>query len=108
MDRFVRVLGQTELDPTRTNDLKEVEFFRILENFKLETLFPDTTNLTKRQLRQFIFQFEKYLGSKPSVDEDEQDEHAHLVRRLQFEKKAEKEEWVKKLKEKYTEVAFGP
>ena len=40
MDRFVRVLGQTELDPTRTctNDLKGVDFFRILENFILETI----------------------------------------------------------------------
>ena len=31
MNRFLRVLGQTELDLSRTNDSKGVDFFQILE-----------------------------------------------------------------------------
>lgn len=95
MDRFVNVLKETELDPTRTNDLKLVDFFRILENFILETLSVNNANLTKIQLRQFVLQFDKYLRLAPLVDKSEQDEQAHLVRRRQFEKKAEKEKFSK-------------
>lgn len=105
MDRFVRVLGQ-KLDPNCTNDLKGVDLFRILENFIVKTVCPDTTNLTKRQLHLFILRFEKYLGLKPLVDKDKHDERDHLVRRLKFEKKAKKENWVKKFKKKYAEMAW--
>lgn len=125
MDRFVKVLGQKteELNRRRTarttchtNDfLNEecviIDFFPILENFIHDTLRPaNKGNLTKHQLRQFISQFEKYLGLKPLLIEDDEDQHHdgqdHLVRRLQFEKKAKKEKWVKKLKEKYAEMAW--
>lgn len=94
-----------------------LDFFRILGNFILDTLRPaNKGNLTKHQLRQFISQFEKYLlGLKQPflpVEDDDEDQHHDeqdhfLVRgRLQFEKKAKKEKWVKKLKEKYTEMAW--
>ena len=106
MDRFVRVLGQTELDPTRTNDLRGVAFFRILENFILETIRPNTTTLTKRQLHIFILQFKKYLDFKPLIGENQLDERNHLVRRIQFVEKAEKEKWIEKLKEKCNKIAW--
>lgn len=41
MDRFLDVLGQTEMDPSRTNDLKGTDFFFIPENFIHETLMFD-------------------------------------------------------------------
>ena len=104
MDRFVDVLGETELDPTRTNDLKSVDFFRILENFILETLRINTNDLSKIQLRQFVLQFEKYLQIAPFDDKNEHDERAHLVKRRQFVKKVEKEKWVEKLKEKFSKM----
>lgn len=91
MDRFVRVLGQTEFDTIRSNDLQGMSFFRILENFIVETVFPDSTNLTKRQLHLFILRFKKYLSLKPAIVKDEHDEQDHLVGRLEFEMKARKE-----------------
>lgn len=106
MDRFVRVLGQTELDPTRTNDLKGVDFFRILENFILETILPNTTMLTKRQLHIFILEFQKYLNFKPLMGKTQVDEQDHLARRIQFVKKAKKEKWIEKLLEKCNKIAW--
>ena len=82
MDRFFRVLDQTELDPTCTNNLKDVDFFRILENFILESIFPNTTTFIKWQLHIFIFQFEKYLNLKLLIGKNQPDERNHLVRRI--------------------------
>lgn len=105
MDRFVRVLGQTELDPTRTNNLKGADFFRILENFHLETILPNSTNLTKRQINIFLLRFRKYLDSKPLMKKNQREEREHLVRRVQFVKKAKKQKWVEKLQEKFDKMA---
>ena len=44
MDRFLDVLGQTEMDPTLTNDTKGGDFFHILENFIRESSEPRTTH----------------------------------------------------------------
>lgn len=38
MHQFLKVLGQTEMDPNLTNDSKAVDFFYILENFMHETV----------------------------------------------------------------------
>jgi hypothetical protein len=47
MDRFVDVLRQIELNPSRTNDVMGVDFFRLLENFILEALDSSSVGLTR-------------------------------------------------------------
>lgn len=61
MSQFLRVLGQIELDPSRTNDEKNVDFFQFLENFIGETLQTSKPELSKRQLNKFVFTLENYL-----------------------------------------------
>lgn len=81
-----------------------VDFFRILENFILETLYININNFSKIQLWQFVLQFEKYLQIALFDDKNKQDEQAHLIRQRQFVKKVEKEKWVEKLKEKFSKM----
>lgn len=85
-----------------TNDLKGVDsFFRILENFILETILPNSTTLTKRHVYIFLLRFQKYLDSSKPCDGKKTNvmsERDHLVRRVQFvKKKKKKERWVEKL-----------
>ena len=101
MDRFVDVLGETEIDPSRTNDLKGTDFFYILENFIQETLSPLGCVLTKRQLGSFLLALEKYLLLEPEKESDSEEEISHLERRGNFCTKVEKKQWVVKLREKW-------
>ncbi len=61
MNRFSRVLRQKELDFSRTNDSKSVDFFQILENFILESLGLSTSELTRAQLHEYLLAIENYL-----------------------------------------------
>lgn len=106
MDCFVRVLGQTELNPTPTNDLKGVKFFRILEKFIQGTILPNSNTLTKRQMNIFICQFQKYLKSKLFVGKNQHNKRDHLVRRVEFVKNTKKEKWIEKLQEKAEKLCF--
>lgn len=87
------VLGQTELDPSRTNDLKGVDFFRILENFIRETLESSSPGLTKAQLRRFVLVLEQYLALKMDVQSRPKHdaESDHMKRRKQFLNKLQKQ-----------------
>lgn len=58
------VLAQTELNPSKTNDLKGVDFFRILENFIKECRGPPSAGLTTAQLHRFVDVLEVYAASK--------------------------------------------
>ncbi len=100
MNRFLRVLGQTELDLSRTIDSKSVDFFQILENFILESLGTSTPDLTRTQLHKYLLTLENYLQLTIPAKSSNWDDQAHLNRRVKFEKKAKKEKWVAKLKEK--------
>lgn len=100
MNRFLRVLGQTELDLSRTNDSKGVDFFPILEIFMLETLGASTLDLTRVQLHKYVLALENCLELAPPTKSSNRDEQAHLDRRVKFEKMAKQEKWVAKLKEK--------
>lgn len=62
MSQFLRVLGQIEVDPSRTNDEKNVDFFQFLENFIGETLKTSKPELTKRKLNKFVVTLEKIHG----------------------------------------------
>ncbi len=104
MNRFLRVLGQTELDLSRTNDSKSVDFFQILENFILESLGASTPDLTRAQLHKYVLALENYLQLTIPAKSSNWDDQAHLNRRVKFEKKAEKEKWVAKLKEKVLSI----
>ena len=100
MNRFLRILEQTELDLSRTNDPKGVDFFQILENFMLKTLGASNLDLTRVQLHKYVLALENYLQLTPPAKSSNRDEQVHLNRRVKFEKKAKQEEWVAKLKEK--------
>lgn len=100
MNRFLRVLGQTESDLSRTNDSKGVDFFQILENFMIESLGSSTPELTRSQLHKYVLALENYLQLTPPAKSSNWDEQAHLNRRVNFQKKAEQKKWVAKLKEK--------
>lgn len=82
MDRLLDVLSQTEQDPSRMNDEKGKDLFRILENFIREALSLSAAGLTRRQLYQFLVALAKYLASKPGGNLETQTEleFLHLER----------------------------
>ena len=98
MDRFLDVLGQTELDPSRTNDSKNIDFFQILENFIRGILTSSYPGLSKLQLHHFTLALESYMLLKPGVNSKDQTEQGHLKRRKIFTTKAQKENWAEKLR----------
>lgn len=98
MDRFLSVLCDTEKDMTRTNDLKGVDVFRILENFIDEILTFSTDLLSKKQFQQFLLVLEDYVGSKYSSQPKYSEENKHLKKRKAFVNRVHKKEWIKQLK----------
>lgn len=108
MDRFVDVLRQIELDPSRTNDVMGVDFFRLLENFILEALGPESAGLTRAQLERFVPVLEKYVNQKFGADIGVEDraEGAHMDRRKKFLKRLHKQRWMPRLKDKATDMSW--
>lgn len=106
MDRFLEVLGQTEMDPHLTNDSKAVDFFQVLENFIKETLSEYSQELTKSQLYSFILVFKDYLKLIPPIPKKDRQEQGHLKRRKVFVAKAEKENWVAQLENKMSDLGW--
>lgn len=104
MDRFLDTLGQTEMDPTRTNDNKSGDFFHILENFILEALSPLAAGLKKGQLHEFVLTLKEYSSLQPKARASNVLESQHLKRRRDFLSKVKKEKWVEKLEEKVTSL----
>ena len=62
---------------------------RSWKNFMLETLGASNPDLTRAQLHKYVLAFENYLQLTPPENSSDQDEQAHLSRRVKFEKKAE-------------------
>lgn len=108
MDRFVDVLGQTELDPSRTNDLKGVDFFRILENFISEALDPSSAGLTRAQLHRFVLVLEKYaaLRFEPHGRWRDRSESEHMKRRREFLNKLRKKSWISQLNDHVSSMSW--
>ena len=108
MDRFVSVLGQIELDPSRTNDLKGVDFFRILENFIREALNSSSGGVTRSQLYRFVLELEKYTGLKVEAHKRLRDraENEHIKRRNQFLTTLQKKRWVQQLNDKLSSMSW--
>ena len=108
MDRFVDVLRQIELDPSRTNDVKGVELFRLLENFILEALGSSSAGLTRAQLEQFVLVLEKYANQIFEADVGVRDraEGAHMGRRKKFLKRLHEQEWISQLRHKATRMSW--
>lgn len=108
MDRFVDMLGQIELDPSRTNGLKGVDFFRILENFIGEALDPSWAGLTRAQLRRFVLVLEKYTGLrfKAHGRSGDHGESEHMERRKEFLNKLRKRRWVSQLNDKVSSMSW--
>lgn len=106
MDRFLEVLGQTEMDPHLTNDSKAVDFFQVLENFIQETLSEYSQELTKSQLYSFILVFKDYLKLIPPIPKKDRQEQGHLKRQKVFVAKAEKENWVAQLENKMSDMGW--
>lgn len=76
-ESILQVLGQIELDPSRTNGGKNVDFFQFLENFIGETLKTPKPKLSKRQLNKFVVTLENYLELElPGQQEDDSEEGA--------------------------------
>lgn len=106
MDRFLLVLGQIEMDPSRTHDTKSVDLFQILENFIHKTLSSSFPDLTRRQLHQFGLALKSYVQLKPGVGSKDRTEQAHLKRRKAFVAKVQKESWIEKLKVKTSSIKW--
>jgi hypothetical protein len=108
MDRFVDILRQIELDPSRTNDVKGVELFRLLENFILEALGSSSAGLTRAQLEQFVLVLEKYANQKFEADVGVGDraEGAHMARRKKFLKRLREWNWIQLLKDKAARMSW--
>jgi hypothetical protein len=106
MDRFVDVLRQIELNPSRTNDVMGVDFFRLLENFILEALDSSSAGLTRAQLEQFVLVLEKYANQKFGADIGVEDRAAHMDRRKKFLKILYKQKWIPKLKDKAKRMSW--
>jgi hypothetical protein len=104
MDRFVDVLRQTELDPSRTNDVKGADFFRLLENFILEALSLSSAGLMRAQLERFVLSLEKYINQK--FDTEDRTEAAHMNRRKKFLKRLREQGWVQRLKDKAKQMSW--
>ncbi|MCJ1272027.1 hypothetical protein MMC22_011933 [Lobaria immixta] len=106
MDRFLSVLGQIEMDPSRTHDTKSVDLFQILENFIHQTLSSSFSDLTRRQLHQFVLALKSYVQLKLGVGSKDRTEQAHLKRRKAFVAKVQKESWIEKLKVKTSSIKW--
>ena len=104
MDKFLDILNQTEIDSSRTNDLKGVNIFYILENLIYETLFPLNSILTKRQLKFFISALDKYLSL--TLEKELEEEMPHLKCRENFFLKLKKEQWMAKLERKWANMSW--
>jgi hypothetical protein len=100
MNRFLEVLMEIERDPAKTNDLKSVDVFRILENFINEALTDFAAGLTEAQLCQFVLVLESYSRQELSKDWYCQAEKVHRGRRDRFMKDMERRNWLKRLQEK--------
>jgi len=102
MDRFVDVLRQIELDPSRTNDVIGVDFFRLLENFILEALDSSSAGLTRAQLERFVLVLEKYANQEfgANIGLEDRTEGAHMDRRTKFLRKLHMKRWIPQLKTK--------
>ena len=100
MDRFLDVLGQTEMDPTLTNDTKGGDFFYILENFIFEALSPWAAGLKKKQLDEFILTLKEYSSLQPKAQAADVLESQHLKGRKTFLLRVKKEKWIEKLEDK--------
>lgn len=83
MDRFLDVLGQTEM-ASRTNDLKGIDFFRILENFIDEALTFSADLISKKHFQKFVLAMEDYLKLKLVSQSRNFEENEHLKRRKTF------------------------
>jgi len=90
MDRFVDVLRQIELDPSRTNNVIGTDFFRLLENFIREAL-DESAGLTRAQLERFTLALEKYVNQKFEADVGDRAESRHMDRRKKFLKALDKQ-----------------
>jgi hypothetical protein len=66
MDRYLDMLLQTEIDPSRTNDVKPAEAFRLFKNFICSVLDPYLCDLSKGQLYRFILVLKKYYNTQLS------------------------------------------
>lgn len=99
MDRFLSVLSQTEKDPTRTNDLKGTDFFRILENFIDGVLTFSKNVVSKIQLQKFILVLEEYIHSKPLFQRMYPEEVEHLKKRKSFVKQVHEKKWAVRSRE---------
>jgi hypothetical protein len=65
-------LRQTEIQPSRTNDVKPADAFRTLENFICEVLDPDLCGISKRQLYRLVLALKKYCGTpSPSLGQED-------------------------------------
>jgi hypothetical protein len=108
MDRFVEVLQQIELDPSRTNDVKGVEIFRLLENFISEVLGASSAGLTRTQLEQLVLVLDKYAKQKFEADVGVRDraEAAHMDRRKKFLGRLHKMNWISQLREKAMSMSW--
>jgi hypothetical protein len=72
MDWCIEVLRQTEIDPSRTNDVNPAAAFRILENFMCEVLDPNPCGLSKGQLYRLILALKKYCDTpSPSLGQED-------------------------------------
>ena len=102
------VLGHIELDPSRTNDVKGVDFFHILENYIRESLESSSTALTRAQLHRFVLRLEEYANQriKASPRSNDHAESKHLSRRNKFTSKLHKQGWMEKLKSKLASVSW--
>ena len=106
MDRFLEVLGQKELDPSRTKDLKILDLFQRLENFIKEALSLSLPGLTKTQLHQFVLNLEKYILLEPQLRSEDWTENAHMERRQVFLKRLRKKGWMAGLNRKLESMSW--
>jgi hypothetical protein len=108
MDRFVDVLCQTELDPSKTSDLEGVNIFNILENFIIEALDSSSAGLTRAQLHRFVLVLKKYAALRfdPHGESGDDRESKHMKRRREFLDKLRKRGWISKLNDNVSNMSW--
>lgn len=85
MSQFLQVLGQIELDPSRTNGGKNVDFFPVFGEFHWRNSENTKTEIIQAAIEQVC----SYLGKLFGQQGDDSEE-GHLKRRQAFVTKVEK------------------
>jgi hypothetical protein len=107
MDRFVILLGETELDPSRASDLEGITIFNILENFIREALDSSSAGLTRAELYRFVILLEDYVALEFEAHGGSEDrgESNHMKRRREFLDKLRERGWISQLRDKVSSMS---